>query len=109
MTRRRRLRLEEIVYLLLFSALSTYDYSPRQALWTGVAGAICWTIATVWVGSLPGVRWLPMEAAAQASGYNDPQGVMAQLLLKQVVLLLVVSGVLAGAVAQNRALVLRQV
>jgi adenylate cyclase len=50
-----------------------------------------------------------METAAQASGYNDPQGVMAQLLLKQVVLLLVVSGVLAGAVARTRALVLRQV
>jgi adenylate cyclase len=109
MTRPMRLRLDNGLYLLLFVALSTLSYSPRQVLWTGVAGAICWTIATVWVGSLPGVRWLPMEAAAQASGYNDPQGVMAQLLLKQVVLLLVVSGVLAGAVARNRALVLRQV
>ncbi len=109
MTRPMSLRLDNMLYLLLFVALSTLSYSPRQVLWTGVAGAICWTIATVWVGSLPGVKWLPMETAAQASGFNDPQGVVAHLLLKQVVLLLVVSGVLAGAVARTRSLVLRQV
>lgn len=109
MTRPMSLRLDNMLYLLLFVALATLSYSPRQVLWTGVAGAICWTAATIWVGTLPGVRWLPMETAAQASGFNDPQAIMAHLLLKQVVLLLVVSGVLAGAVARTRSLVLRQV
>jgi adenylate cyclase len=109
MTRPTSLRLDNMLYLLLFVALSTLSYSPRQVLWTGVAGAICWTIATIWVGTLPGVRWLPMETTAQAASFNDPQGIIAHLLLKQVVLLLVISGVLAGAVARTRSLVLRQV
>jgi adenylate cyclase len=59
------------------------------------------------VSSLPGVHWIP--EAVGTRGMIDQQGIVPQLLLKQVVLLLVVSGVLAGAVARTRSLVLREV
>jgi adenylate cyclase len=103
-----RLRLDNSVYPLIFVALSALSYSPRQVLWTGIAGAVCWTTAAVWVGSLPGSRWGPLDAA-QILNFERPEVVVPQLLLKQVVLLLVISGVLAGAVARTRSLVLRQV
>jgi adenylate cyclase len=110
------LRLDNLLYLVLFVALSTLTYSPRQVLWTGGAGAICWTIATLWVGAQPGVKWLSMgstwmglDAAAQTAAFNDPHGIADHMLLKQVVMLLVISGVLAGAVRWSRAIALRQV
>jgi adenylate cyclase len=110
------LRLDNLLYLVLFVALSTLTYSPRQVLWTGGAGAICWTIATLWVSAQPGVHWLSMgsawmalDLAAQTAAFNDPYGVVDHTLLKQVVMLLVVSGVLAGAVGRSRAIALRQV
>ncbi len=103
------LRLDNMPYLLLFVALSTLSYSPRQVMWTGIAGALCWIVAAFWVASLPGVHWAPIGAAQLVLGLDSPQAVVPQLLMKQVVVLLVITGVLAGAVARTRSLVLRQV
>src|SRR5258706_8652455 len=103
------LRLDNMPYLLLFVALSTLSYSPRQVMWTGIAGALCWIVAAFLVASLPGVHWAPIGAAQLVLGLDSPQAVVPQLLMKQVVVLLVITGVLAGAVARTRSLVLRQV
>ena len=109
MTRPLALRLDNVLYLLLFVGLSTLSYSPRQVIWTGVAGALCWTIGSLWVASLPGAHWTPLIAANDATGLNDPHAVVLQLLIKQVAVLLIITGVLAGAVARTRSLVFRQV
>jgi adenylate cyclase len=109
MTRPLALRLDNVLYLLLFVGLSTLSYSPRQVIWTGVVGAICWTIGSLWVASLPGAHWTPLIAPNDATGLNDPNAVVLQLLIKQVAVLLIITGVLAGAVARTRKLVLRQV
>jgi adenylate cyclase len=112
-----RLRLDNMLFLLLFVALAALSYSPRQVLWTGIAGAICWSLAVFWVMAQPGVhppigygpQWDAMSSAERTALFNDPEQVIQPVVLKQVFLLLVVSGVLAGAVGRSRALVLRQV
>ncbi len=109
MTRPLALRLDNVLYLMLFVGLSTLNYSPRQVIWTGVAGALCWTIGSLWVASLPGVHWTSLVSPSDATGLNDPHAVVLQLLIKQVAVLLIITGVLAGAVARTRKLVLRQV
>jgi adenylate cyclase len=109
MTRPLALRLDNVLYLMLFVGLSTLSYSPRQVIWTGVAGALCWTIGSLWVASLPGVHWTSLVSPSDATGLNDPHAVVLQLLIKQVAVLLIITGVLAGAVARTRKLVLRQV
>ena len=74
-----------------------------------MAGAICWSIGSLWVASLPGVHWTSLVSPNDATGLNDPHAVVLQLLIKQVAVLLIITGVLAGAVARTRSLVLRQV
>src|SRR5262249_21158695 len=103
------LRLDNVLYLLVFVGLSTLSYSPRQVIWTGVVGAICWMIGALWVASLPGVNWVPSVAPNDTAGLMDPHAVVLQLLVKQIAVLLIITGVLAGAVARTRSLVLRQV
>ena len=109
MTRPMALRLDNVLYLLVFVGISTLSLSPRQVIWTGVAGAICWTIGSIWVATLPGVHWVPFTAPNDLADILDPNAVVLQLLMKQVGVLLIVTGVLAGAVARTRSLVLRQV
>jgi adenylate cyclase len=112
-----RLRLDNMLFLLLSVALATLTYSPRQVLWTGVAAAISWTVAALWVAAQPGVYlatglgvgWSAMKPPEQTAFFNDANRVLALVVLKQVFLLLIVAGVLAGAVGRSRALVVRQV
>ncbi len=95
------LRSDNLVFPVILIALSTLTSSPRQVLWTGTAAAIMWTLASFWVAGLPGLRWSTMG--------TDPHAVMAHSLVKQDFLLLVVAGLLSGAVNRSRALTLRQV
>ena len=95
------LRSGSLLYPVILVALSTLTNSPRQVLWTGACAAIMWIVASFWVAGLPGMRWSAMG--------DDPQAVMAHSLLQHALLLLIVAGLLAGAVNRSRALVLRQV
>jgi adenylate cyclase len=112
-----RLRLDNSLWLLLFVALATLTYSPRQVMWTGISGAICWTAATFWISALPGVvftlrngeGWQAMTPEQQTAAVLNPYGVSGIALAKQVFLVLLVSGLLAAAVQRSRKLVLRQV
>ena len=112
-----RLRLDNSLWLLLFVALATLTYSPRQVIWTGISGALCWIAATFWIGTLPGSvftfrngeGWYAMTPEQQTAAVVNPYSVSGIALTKQVFLLLVVSGLLAAAVQRSRMLVLRQV
>ena len=112
-----RLRLDNILYPLLFIALATLTYSPRQVIWTGLCAALCWTLATLWIVHQPGVRfivgagetWGALSPAAQTATFNDANTVTAVALVKQVLLLLIAAAILAAAVRRARALALRQV
>ncbi len=109
MVRPLALRLDNVLYLLVFVGLSTLSYSPRLVIWTGAAGALCWTIGALWVASLPGSHWTSLVSPSDVAPLSDPHAVVVQLLIKQVAVLLIITGVLAGAAARTRKLVLRQV
>lgn len=112
-----RLRLDNILYPLLFIALATLTYSPRQVIWTGLCAALCWTLATLWIVHQPGVgfivgageTWGALSPAAQTATFNDASTVTAVALVKHVLLLLIAAAILAAAVRRARALALRQV
>jgi len=112
-----RLRLDNFVYLLLFVALATLTYSPRQVIWTGVCAALCWIVATLWIAQQPDVQfilgvgesWGSLSPAEQTETFTDANTVPAVTLVKQVLLLLIVAGILAAAVRRARSLALRQV
>lgn len=116
LTQPMRLGLDNSLWLLLFVALATLTYSPRQVLWTGISGAICWTAATLWIGAMPGVTFVlrypsgfdAMTLEQQSVTVSSPHGMSGIALAKQTFLLLVVSGILAAAVRRSRSLVLRQ-
>lgn len=101
-----RLRFDNMLYLMLFVAIATLSYSPRQVMWTGICGALCWLAATLWAISLPGVsfsfvggnRWELLNPTQQAWTVSDPNRVLGAVTAKQIFLLLVVSGLLAAAV-----------
>lgn len=95
------LRSENVLYLLIFVAMATLSTSPIQVLWTGVVGAAAWVTGALVIGTQPGVRWIAMG--------NDPDAVVVHLVIQQAFLILLVSGVLAGAVTRQRAMVRRQV
>jgi adenylate cyclase len=108
-----RLRLDNFLYAVLFVALATLTYSPRQVLWTGLCGALCWSLGTLWVALQPGVRFvsgigLTWDFTPEEVFY-DPNTVTAITLIKQVFLLLIISALLSAAVRRARAQVLRQV
>jgi adenylate cyclase len=109
MPRPMTLRLDNMLYFMVFVALSSLSYSPRQVLWAGIAGAICWVFAAIWIGAQPGVVWAGTSSITSDAALGNPQALIPILLVKQVFLLLVVSGLLASAVARSRSLVLRQV
>lgn len=112
-----RLRLDNFLYPLLFIALATLTYSPRQVIWTGVCAALCWTLATLWIAHQPGVRfilgvgesWGSLSPAAQTATFIDANTVSAVTLVKDVLLLLITAAILAAAVRRAQSLALRQV
>ncbi len=113
-----RLRLDNFLYPLLFVVLATLTLSPRQVIWTGVSAMLCWSAATFWVAAQPGVNFElgigprslePGDIAAATAMLYDPQTVTALSLVKQILLMLIVSAVLAAAVRRARTLALRQV
>jgi adenylate cyclase len=112
-----RLRLDNFLYPLLFIALATLTYSPRQVIWTGLCAALCWTLATLWIAHQPDVHfilgvgesWGSLSPTAQTATFIDANTVTAVALVKQVLLLLITAAILAAAVRRARSLALRQV
>jgi adenylate cyclase len=112
-----RLRLDNFLYPLTFVVLSTLTLSPRQVIWTGASAALCWMAATYWVGQQSGIRFLPgfcarpecRDFATKTGVLYDPYTLTAAALVKQVLLMLIISAVLASAVRRARSLALRQV
>jgi len=113
-----RLQLENSLYLVIFIALSTLTYSPRQVVWTGLFAAFCWAVAAAWIAQHPGVGFvfdaggnaLPSGTPAERTAvFNNPNHVNALILIKQLFLLLIVTFLLSVAVARSRALALRQI
>ena len=104
---------ESYVYILI--AGSVFSYSPKAVLWTGVMGAVGWTLGFLWILDQPGsylagvtldmIAW-PVDKLHAFVG--DPNRLDAIVHAKVVLLFILVSAVLAIAMGRVRNLVRRQ-
>jgi len=109
------LRFGNELYLFLLVSSTALSYAPGVVLWTGCSAAVLWTIGNLWiyaqpdtVMSLPGGVWESLTPTDRLSIVLDPHRVNAEMLGRQVLLLLVIAVILALAVRRSRDLLRRQ-
>ena len=103
------------VYVFILIAASVFSYSPKAVVWTGVMGAIAWTLGFLWILDQPGsylagmtpdmIEWAPDKLSAFV---GDPARLDYVVHAKVVMLFVLVSVVLAIAMVRVRDLVRRQ-
>jgi adenylate cyclase len=109
------LRLGNFPYFYVFLAGTLLTYSPRQVIWAGLAIAAVWTAAVVFIVSLPDTltasdfpEWFTMSPNRRLETFLYPSFIDVPLVLKDVFIVLVVSGLLASVVWRMRRLAFRQ-
>lgn len=109
------LRLGNFPYYYVFLAGTLLTYSPRQVLWAGAVIAISWATAAVVVINLPDTLttadypdWYNMSSTLRMETFLFPYFVDVPSVLKDIFILLVVTGILASVVWRMRQLAFRQ-
>ncbi len=109
------LRFGNEMYLFVFLASTLFSYSPRVVLVSGIAAAVVWSAATLWVlslpesvGLIPPDVWESMSRAERLDASTDPNRVWIGPWLRLVVLLVVISATMATAVWRSRRMVMQQ-
>lgn len=109
------LRLGDFPYFYVLLAGTLLTYSPRQVIWSGVAIAVCWTTAVMVIVAMPDTLttatfpgWKGMSSEARLEIYLYPYFVDLPSTLRDVFVLLVVTGILASVVWRMRQLAFRQ-
>ena len=109
------LRLGNFPYFYVFLAGTLLTYSARQVLWAGGVIAAAWTAAAVFIVNLPDTLtvtdypdWFSMSPDRQMEIFLFPYFVDVPSVMKDVFILLVVTGILASVVWRMRQLAFRQ-
>ncbi|UCH74007.1 MAG: adenylate/guanylate cyclase domain-containing protein [Rhodospirillales bacterium] len=102
-----------LYYVLLAGSL--LSYSPRLVLWCGATAAAAWGVAVAWVASLPESRtlfeiggWQAMEPGQHMPYRMDPYFVTLPQHLKEILIFVAVTIVLATVVRRVRLLAIRE-
>src|SRR5262245_33829979 len=102
------LRYANFVFFFILLMQMAFSFRPRLLLWTGLCGAIAWTLAFLWVVTRPGVLtgappvlYLPKGL----STYLDPNFVSTLKYESEIIAFLVVAAGLALLVRRSRILV----
>jgi len=112
-----QLRLVTVFYLFIYVAGTVLSYSPSLVVWTGVLTAIAWGIGHRIMLGLPGtvtargplIDTPGLSPAGSLALYLDPRFVSDAAWRTQTVILLLLTLVLAAAVARSRRLLRRQI
>jgi adenylate cyclase len=113
-----RFRFPDYLYLLVYLSATSLNYSPRMVLWAGACIISLWSMAFGVVYSMPDTMTYEVAKAAGADvldpavslqTYLHPHGMTLRLLLDQVVLTSIITGLLAAAVWRARRHMVRQV
>lgn len=103
------------VYLFLIIAGSAFTYSWRVVLWTGFVAALVWSIAVALIygrpetiGEIAPAVWTSMSVDEQLAHVSSPFFVHTGKWVRQVLVMLVSSWIIAGFVWRSRTLVYRQ-
>ena len=106
---------QNFLYFFVLLALTALSLSPAYVLWSGIMAALAWSGGVIWVILQPGTvavrsfgEYQAMSLADRAAAQFDPDFVDVIVWQQQVLLLLVVSALLALAVARARKVVERQ-
>jgi len=109
------LRLGNFPYYYVFLAGTLLNYSPRQVLWAGGVIAACWATAATVIVNLPDTLttadfpdWYEMSPNLRLETFLYPYFVDVPSVLKDIFILLVVTGILASVVWRMRSLAFRQ-
>jgi adenylate cyclase len=112
-----QLRLVTVLYLFIYVAGTVLSYSPALVVWTGGLTAAGWSVGHLIMARLPDTVTAPGGAALDNPGlgptaslalFLDPHYVSVVSWRTQTVLLLLLTAVLATAVARSRGLLRRQ-
>jgi len=102
------LRYASFVYFFLLLMQAAFSFRPRLLLWTGLSGALAWTLGFLWILSRPATIIAPpsnVSRAAMLATYFDPNFVSVLKYENEVIAFLLVSAGLALLVRRSRALV----
>ena len=109
------LRIGNELYLFLFIVASAFTYSPAVVLWTGIAAALAWSVATWWIALLPdtvgiisAAQWRALSDVEKVRLELDPHHVYLGIWGRQVIILLLTAAATAVFVRRARRLVLQQ-
>ncbi len=110
-----RLRFDNENYLYLVIAMTAFSYSSRAVIVSGIGAVGFWTIGTLWIVSLPDhslfvtdAAWETLPVDRQLAAFNDPYRVDLMALVRQGVIMLLITAVLATLVWRARLLVSRE-
>ena len=110
-----RLQFGNQVYFFLFVAGAVFTYSPRVVLWTGFVAVAAWSCAVVAIylqpdtlGAVSRTEWLQLSTQERLESVSDPYRVHIGPRIRELLLLLFTSTVLAAFVWRSRGLVVRQ-
>ena len=109
------LRLGNFTYFYVFLAGTLLTYSPRQVIWAGLTIAAVWAGAVGYIVGLPDTltvadypEWPEMSPARRLEVFLFPYFIDVPQVLKDVFVLLIVTGILASVVWRMRRLAFRQ-
>ena len=100
------LRYASFMYFFVLLMQAAFSFRPRLLLWTGLSGAVAWTLGFLWIISRPETIVLPGGGrAAQLPVYFDRNFVSLLKYENEIIVFLLVSAGLALLVRRSRALV----
>jgi adenylate cyclase len=105
------LRLGNFVYFYVLLIGLAFSCRPKLVAWGGISGAIAWSIAVAWICLQPDTMLtLPMDLTVNSEllRFSTPTFVDLDMPIRDVVVFLIVSMLLATVVARSRDLVRRQ-
>jgi len=104
-----------ISFFFIFIAATLPTYAPRKVLWSGASAVLAWSAVLVWTAWLPetviGMGSQPFieDTSGTIQGpFTNPRFIYLDMVLRDLFVLAVVTGILAAVVWRVRAMVLKQ-
>jgi len=102
------LRYASFMYFFVLLMQAAFSFRPRLLVWTGLSGAVAWSLGFLWIASRPETLLDPPGNVGRASMltvYLDPNYASVLKYQNEVVVFLLVSAGLALLVRRSRSLV----
>jgi adenylate cyclase len=102
------LRFASFLYFFIFLMQAAFSFRPRLLLWTGLCGALAWTLGFVWIVTQPATVVDPpggLGRGGMLTVYLDPNYASVLKYENEIIVFVLVSAGLALLVRRSRTLV----